>query len=98
MNQLSASPAMSTSAQESTAFQTRLSGKPLVFARSIWAALVLFTLGLLAFNLPRIPHLLAQFQTPARTRSVPRAFSRRMRYTRCMASACRRARLPFFTL
>src|SRR5258708_1883679 len=64
MNQLSASSATSTSAQESTAAENRLSGKPLVVARSTWAALVLFTLGLLAFNLPRIPHLLAQFQTP----------------------------------
>jgi hypothetical protein len=64
MSQLSASPAMSASSHESTATENRLSGKPLVLARSIWAALVLFTLGLLAFNLPRVPHLLAQFQIP----------------------------------
>ena len=64
MSQLSASPAMSASSQESATTENRLSGKPLVLARSIWAALVLFTLGLQAFNLPRVPHLLAQFQTP----------------------------------
>jgi hypothetical protein len=62
MNQFSASPAMIVSAQKPTAAQDRLRGKPLVLARSIWAALVLFTLGLLAINLPRIPDLLAQFQ------------------------------------
>jgi uncharacterized membrane protein len=43
---------------------TRLHGLPLVVARVIWAVLVLFTLGLLAFNLSHLPHLLAQFQTP----------------------------------
>jgi hypothetical protein len=64
MNQLPASSAMSVSAQKPTAGQTRLRGKPLVLARSIWAALVLFTLGLLAVSLLRIPHLLAQLQTP----------------------------------
>src|SRR5258708_261459 len=64
MNQSSASPAMSVSAQKPTAAETRLQGAPLVLVRCTWAALVLFTLGLLAFDLPRIPHLLAQFQTP----------------------------------
>jgi len=43
---------------------TRLHGLPLAVARGIWAVLVLFTLGLLAFNLSHLPHLLAQFQTP----------------------------------
>lgn len=43
---------------------TRLHGSRLLIARIIWAVLVLFTLGLLAFNLPRIPYLLAQFQAP----------------------------------
>ena len=64
MNQSSASPAMSVSAQKPTAAETRLQGAPLVLARGIWAALVLFTLGLLAFNLPHLPYLLEQFQTP----------------------------------
>lgn len=64
MNQLSASPAMSASAQKPVADDNCLSGKLLVLARGIWAALVLFTLSLLAFNLPRIAHVLAQLQAP----------------------------------
>ena len=62
MNRLSASSTTSASAQGPTATENRLSGKLLVLARCIWAALVLFTLGLLTFNLPHISHLLAQFQ------------------------------------
>jgi hypothetical protein len=64
MNQLSASPAMGVSAQKPTAGQTHLSGKLLVLARCTWAALVLFTLGLLTVNLLHLPHLLAQLQAP----------------------------------
>jgi hypothetical protein len=60
MSQLSASPAMNTSAQGASANENRLSGIPLVLARSIWVALVLFALGLLAFNLPRVPRLVTQ--------------------------------------
>ena len=43
---------------------TRLHGSHLLIARIIWAVLVLFALGLLAFNLPHLPQLLAQFQAP----------------------------------
>jgi hypothetical protein len=60
MSQLSASPAMNSRTQESAAIENRLSGKRLLLARSIWAVLVLFALGLLAFNLPRVPHLVMQ--------------------------------------
>jgi len=54
----------SVSSSQANTAETRLHGKPLVLARGIWAVLVLFTLGLLAFNLPRLPHLLTQLQTP----------------------------------
>ena len=42
----------------------RLHGRALLLARGVWVALVLLALGLLASSLPRLPHLLAQFQTP----------------------------------
>jgi hypothetical protein len=47
-----------------TIIDNRLSGKPLLLARGIWMALTLFALGMLAFYLPRVPLLLAQFETP----------------------------------
>ena len=43
---------------------THLRGWPLGLARGAWGALVLFTLGLLLFNLTRVPRLLGQFQVP----------------------------------
>lgn len=49
---------------QKSSVDNRLQGRTLVLARGIWAALVLFTLGLLVFNLPRVPHLLGQFQVP----------------------------------
>ncbi len=53
-----------TSTGTSGSPDTRLRGWQLRLARGVWGALALFTLGLLVFNLPRVPHLLGQFQVP----------------------------------